>query len=159
MMDRKAACLRKKLLTKMPYTQEALKGMKIADLKILASALGIKTWQKTKAKVIKGILEEQHELDLIDERVESFCEMCGNYVALRERAHIISEGDNSRKNILMLCPGCHRMFDTRVKPKLYQALMRKGVKHLPESWKKSSFDQAYEAAVASGKRGKRKYGR
>jgi hypothetical protein len=82
--------------------------------------------------------------------------MCGNYVALRQKAHIISEGDNSRENILMLCPGCPLRFDTRVKPRLSQALLKKGAKQLPVSWKKSSYDLAYEAAVASEKRGKRK---
>lgn len=127
-MKRKEAAERKELLEGMPYTEEKIKGMKIAELKILASALGIETWQKTKAQTIRGIIREQHHLDLLDERVENFCEMCGNYVANRQKAHIAAEGDNSRSNILLLCPNCHLMFDKWLKPRLSKGLLKAGAK-------------------------------
>ncbi|MEA3428233.1 MAG: hypothetical protein U9Q84_03210 [Thermodesulfobacteriota bacterium] len=140
-MKRKEASVKRNLLKGMPYTKEALNKLKIAELKMLASVMSIDSWQKTKAEIVKLIFEEQHELDLLDERLDNFCEMCGNYVAIRQRAHIVSEGDNSRTNILLLCPTCHLFFDTRLKPRLYKALSKAGAKTLPDSWKKSIYQQ------------------
>jgi len=41
------------------------------------------------------------------------------------------------------------MFDTHVKPKLFKVLSAFGVKGLPESWKKSIYQQAAEASSRS----------
>jgi hypothetical protein len=130
-MKRKEGKAKKDLLKGMPYTKEGLRDLKIAELKMLASVMGIDSWQKPKAELVKLIFKEQHELDSLDERLENLCEMCGKYVAIRQRAHIVSEGDKNRENILMLCPTCHLMFDTRLKPKLYKALSKAGVRNLP----------------------------
>jgi hypothetical protein len=48
--------------------------------------------------------------------------MCGHHVAIRQKAHIYAEGDKSSSNTLLLCPSCHLMFDTHLKPKIYKAL-------------------------------------
>jgi len=123
-----------------------LNQLKIAEIKMLASQLRIDSWQKAKAQLIPLILEAQNEIEPLDERIENFCEMCGNFVAIRQKAHIVAELDNSRENILMLCPTCHLIFDTRLKPRLYNALSRYNVNNLPESWKKSIYMQAYESS-------------
>ena len=73
---------------------------------------------------------------------EGTCELCGHYVSIRQKAHIISEGKNNKPNILMLCPSCHVIFDTELKPKLYKALRNAGTKNLPVSWKESIYKQA-----------------
>lgn len=79
--------------------------------------------------------------------------MCGHHVAVRQKAHIVAENRKKGNNILMLCPTCHIMFDTHVKPKVFQALLEAGLQDLPESWKKSIYEQAAEAsAVALGKK-------
>ena len=151
MEGRKEAIVRKKLLQDMPYTKKKLEDLDMRKLKMLASLLGVDSWQKTKNEIVKAVYNNQHELKLIDERIESFCEMCGKFVAIREKAHIVAEGGRGRINILMLCPSCHRMFDTRLKPRLYEALKVYGAKKLPESWTKSIYYQAYEAALVSKK--------
>jgi len=102
--------------------------------------------------LIKLIFKNQHELDLLDERLENFCEMCGNYAAIRQNAHVVAEGGRARINMLKLCPSCHVMFDTRLKPRLYEALKNAGVRKLPESWTKSIYYQAFEASMKSPKR-------
>jgi hypothetical protein len=80
------------------------------------------------------------------------CEMCGHHVAVRQKAHIVAENRKKGNNILMLCPTCHVMFDTYVKPKVFKALLEAGLQDLPESWKESIYEQAAEAsAVALGK--------
>ena len=79
---------------------------------------------------------------------EGTCEMCGHHVAIRQKAHIFAEGKKSGSNILMLCPTCHLMFDTHLKPKIFKALTEAGVKDLPDSWTKSIYEQA---AIASAK--------
>lgn len=53
----------------------------------------------------------------------------------------------------MLCPTCHIMFDTHVKPKVFRTLLEAGLHDFPESWKKSIYEQAAEAsAVALGRK-------
>ena len=69
-MKRNEKKTKKKLLEKMPYTKEQLKDHSIAELKMLASVLGIDSWQKTKEQLVKTVFENQHELELIDERTE-----------------------------------------------------------------------------------------
>lgn len=74
------------------------------------------------------------------------CEMCGHYVAIRQKAHIITEGKKSGENILMLCSTCHIMFDTHLKPKIFKALNNIGIK-LPDSWELSIYEQAAQASL------------
>jgi hypothetical protein len=76
---------------------------------------------------------------------EGLCEMCGNYVSVRQKAHILAEGKKTGENLLMLCPSCHIMFDTQIKPKVFTALKKAGLK-LPSSWEKSIYHQAAEAS-------------
>ena len=80
---------------------------------------------------------------------EGICELCGHYVGLRQKAHIVAEGKRRGVNLLMLCPTCHIMFDTHIKPKIYSALLEAGVQGLPDSWKKSIYMQAAEASARS----------
>jgi len=77
---------------------------------------------------------------------KGLCEMCGNYVAIKQKAHIIAEGKNTEANILFLCPSCHLIFDTTLKPRLYEALLDEGVKNIPDSWAKSIYNQAADAS-------------
>ncbi len=87
---------------------------------------------------------------------EGTCELCGHGVAMRQKAHIVAEGRKHGPNLLMLCPTCHIMFDTHVKPKVFKALSEAGVTNLPKSWTKSIYDQAAEASakVLRRKKGK-----
>ena len=55
----------------------------------------------------------------MSQKNEGNCEMCGHYVAIRQMAHIFAEEKKSKPNLLMLCPTCHLMFDTHIKPKIY----------------------------------------
>ena len=87
---------------------------------------------------------------------EGICELCGYYVALRQKAHIVAEDKKRGNNLLMLCPTCHIMFDTHVKPKIHKALAEAEVTNLPESWKKSIYQQAVEASVTARKQKKTK---
>ena len=151
-MRRDELKVKKELLEKMPYTKDQLKELGIRDLKMLASMLSINSWQKTKDQLVDVIFENQHELELIDERLEEFCEMCGRYVAIRQDSHIVAETIKSRINILKLCPSCHVMFDHRLKPRLHRALKAAGVTNLPDSWAKSIYNQAIEASLKSPKR-------
>ena len=138
---------KKKLLSGLPYLEDELNGLRMHEIKMLGSALGVETWQKKKAEIVDGILTVQDDLEPMDERIDDFCEMCGNYVAIRQRAHIVAEGDKSRDNILMLCSTCHLMFDTRLKPRLYVALRKTKAGNLPQSWEKSIYLHAAEAGV------------
>ena len=79
------------------------------------------------------------------------CEMCGHHVGVRQKAHIMAEGKKTENNLLMLCPTCHIMFDTHLKPKIFMALMDAGLA-MPESWKKSIYEQASEASAKARKR-------
>ena len=76
------------------------------------------------------------------------CEMCGHNVAIRQKAHIAAEGKKSGNNLLMLCPSCHIMFDTHLKPKVFKALAEHGIE-LPKSWKRSIYEQAAMASRAA----------
>jgi len=153
---RKRESENRKLLEGMPYGKKELAELDMRRLKTLASLIGVDSWQKTKDEIIKLVSKNQHELELLDERVENFCEMCGNFVAIREKSHIVAEAGRGRVNILMLCPSCHRMFDTRLKPRLYEALKDFGSTRLPKSWTKSIYHQAFEASMKARKR-KKKY--
>ncbi len=75
---------------------------------------------------------------------QGICETCGHHVAIRQKAHILAEGSKSAENILLLCPTCHLMFDTHVKPKIYAAMKNAA---LPKSWQKSIYEQAAEASM------------
>jgi len=74
--------------------------------------------------------------------------MCGHHVAIRQRAHIVAEGPKTGVNLLLLCPTCHLVFDTKLKPAIRLALLQAGVRHLPRSWERSIYEQA---AIASAK--------
>ena len=52
---------------------------------------------------------------------EGTCDMCGHYVSIREKAHIVAEESKTKPNVLMLCPSCHVIFDTQLKPIVYKA--------------------------------------
>ncbi|MCD4715586.1 MAG: hypothetical protein K8R45_02445 [Desulfobacterales bacterium] len=86
------------------------------------------------------------------------CELCGHYVSVRQKAHIVAEELKMEPNILMLCPTCHIMFDTHVKPKVFKALREAGVKGIPKSWETSIYHQAAveSQAARNKKRPKRK---
>jgi hypothetical protein len=77
------------------------------------------------------------------------CDLCGHYVAVRQRAHIVAEQPKRGDNLLMLCPSCHIMFDTRVKPKVFRALKKAGVRGIPSSWETSIYDQAAQTSLAA----------
>ena len=79
------------------------------------------------------------------------CEMCGYHCALRQRAHILAEGKKSGANLLSLCPTCHLMFDTHLKPKIFKALSQAGIRDLPESWRTSIYTQGAKASAPAGK--------
>jgi len=49
----------------------------------------------------------------------------------------------------MLCPTCHIMFDTHIKPKVFKALLEAGLQDLPELWKKSIYEQAAGASAVA----------
>ncbi|MBW2053667.1 MAG: HNH endonuclease [Deltaproteobacteria bacterium] len=83
---------------------------------------------------------------------EGLCEMCGHFVKIRQKAHIVAEGKKSGDNLLMLCPSCHIIFDTHVKPKIYKSLKQAGCKNLPNSWEKSIYQQAAQASQAARKK-------
>jgi len=78
--------------------------------------------------------------------------MCGHHVGVRQKAHIMAEGGKTENNLLMLCPTCHIMFDTHVKPKVFKSMVDAGMKDFPESWKKSIYEQAAEASAKALKR-------
>ena len=77
------------------------------------------------------------------------CEMCAHHISIRQKAHIYAEGPKNGPNLLMLCPTCHVMFDTHIKPKIYKALTGAGVKNLPQSWERSIYEHAAIASAAA----------
>jgi len=77
-----------------------------------------------------------------------FCDMCGHHVAIRQRAHIVAEGPKAGANVLLLCPSCHIVLDTKLKPTICRALKQVRVENLPKSWDRSIYEQA---AIASMK--------
>ena len=72
--------------------------------------------------------------------------MCGHHVAILQKAHILAEGKKAGENFLMLCPTCHLMFDTHLKPKIFKALNGFGI-NLPKSWEISIYEQAAKASM------------
>lgn len=78
-----------------------------------------------------------------------FCDICGHDVAIRQRAHVVAEGRKTGPNLLLLCPSCHIMFDTRLKPAICRALKEAGVADLPASWGTSIYEQAARASQAA----------
>ncbi len=80
--------------------------------------------------------------------------MCGHFVANRQKAHIVAEGKKTGINLLMLCPSCHIMFDTHLKPKIFKALNEFGINDIPKSWKSSIYDQAAKASMMARNRKK-----
>ena len=84
------------------------------------------------------------------------CEMCGHTVAVLQKAHILAEAPKSASNILMLCPTCHLMFDSHLKPILYCALEAMGCKNLPSSWRTSIYDQGAQESARVLSLGNRK---
>lgn len=78
--------------------------------------------------------------------------MCGLYVAVRQKAHIVAEGRKSGMNLLMLCPSCHIMFDTHIKPKIHKSLKGHVVNNMPASWGMSIYEQAAKASVRKQKK-------
>jgi hypothetical protein len=91
---------------------------------------------------------------MIKKSCEGLCEMCGHYVSVRQKAHILAEGKKTGENLLMLCPSCHIMFDTHIKPKLFTALRKAGI-NFPNSWEKSIYHQAAEASRKAREKNKR----
>ncbi|MFC1824735.1 hypothetical protein ACFL9T_18660 [Thermodesulfobacteriota bacterium] len=63
---------KKKLLGGLPYSEEELNDLRMPDIKMLGSALGVDTWQKKKAEIINGILSAQDDLEPTDERIDDF---------------------------------------------------------------------------------------
>jgi len=76
-----------------------------------------------------------------------FCDMCGHHVAIRQRAHIVAEGQKTGANVLLLCPSCHIVLDTKLKPAISRALQDAGVRNLPKSWASSIYEQAAMASA------------
>ncbi len=87
-------------------------------------------------------------------KTAGICEMCGHHVGVRQKAHILAEGKTTESNLLMLCPTCHIMFDTHVKPKIFRAMIEAGLKDFPRSWSKSIYEQAKEASAKAFKQRK-----
>jgi len=90
----------------------------------------------------------------VQSKSEGNCELCGHAVAIRQKAHVVAEGRKHGPNLLMLCPTCHIMFDTHVKPKVFRALSEAGVTNLPRSWTRSIYEQAAEASARALRRKK-----
>jgi hypothetical protein len=88
----------------------------------------------------------------MDMKTEGICEMCGYHVGVRQKAHILAEGKKTQANVLMLCPTCHVMFDTHVKPKIFKTMIDAGLEGFPESWRKSIYEQAAEASAKALKK-------
>jgi hypothetical protein len=85
-------------------------------------------------------------------KTEGICEMCGHHVGVRQKAHIMAEGTKHANNVLLLCPTCHIMFDTHLKPRIFSAFLDSNLGRMPESWKKSIYEQAAEASALVRKR-------
>lgn len=85
---------------------------------------------------------------------ESICEMCGHFVAIRQKSHILNARNDIPDSLLMLRSSCHVMFDVQLKPKLYKALAASGIQ-LRELWAKSIYERAAVAsALAARRKGK-----
>jgi hypothetical protein len=73
------------------------------------------------------------------------CVMCGITYPAPQAAHIIDEkewkgrhGGDKQINGIPLCPNCHWVFESILRPKLYVALDAFGTRDLPQSWKKNN---------------------
>lgn len=66
------------------------------------------------------------------------CAWCGWQTGRRFAAHIIDEGPETEWNAISLCPNCSTVFDEKVRPKLWKALIEWGAKNLPESWSRDN---------------------
>jgi hypothetical protein len=67
----------------------------------------------------------------------------------------MAEGKKTHNNVLMLCPTCHIMFDTYLKPKIFKAMTEAGFQGMPVSWRKSIYEQAAEASAKALSRRRR----
>jgi hypothetical protein len=67
----------------------------------------------------------------------------------------MAEGKKTHNNVLMLCPTCHIMFDTYLKPKIFKAMTEAGFQGMPVSWRKSIYEQAAEASAEALRRKRR----
>ena len=77
-------------------------------------------------------------------------------MAVRQRAHIVAEGPKTGPNLMMLCPTCHVMFDTHIKPKVCKALKNYGVQGLPAAWEISIYEMAGVKAAETMRAKKKK---
>lgn len=66
------------------------------------------------------------------------CQWCGWNAGRRHAAHIIDEGLEKEWNAISLCPNCSTIFDDKIRPMLYKALIEYGVVGLPMSWSKDN---------------------
>jgi len=71
--------------------------------------------------------------------------MCGRSYPLPDAVHIIDEKEwkqvinhDSKVNGMPLCPNCHRIFDEVLKPYIWEAFKKYGVKNMPIGWSKSN---------------------
>jgi len=66
------------------------------------------------------------------------CVWCGWQSARRHACHIIDEGQDKDWNAISLCPNCHEVFESTIRPMLYKALKEYGATGLPVSWSKDN---------------------
>jgi hypothetical protein len=97
-------------------------------------------------------------------RSAGICQMCGHHVGVRQKAHILAEGKKTENNVLMLCPTCHVMFDTHVKPKVFKAMMEVGLQDFPEScsqyaWPNQQIQRTRKHVLCQISRAKARLGR
>ncbi len=62
------------------------------------------------------------------------CQWCGWQAGRRHAAHIIDEGPEEPWNAISFCPNCATVFDEVIRPLLFNALSKVGVRGLPKSW-------------------------
>jgi hypothetical protein len=128
-----------------PASRKAISASRFLDLTVLDSPVELLDQQ---------VLGHPHRGGLNHMKTAGVCEMCGHHVGIRQKAHILAEGKKIESNLLMLCPTCHMMFDTHVKPKIFKAMIGAGLRDLPESWQKSIYEQAAEASEKARRRKK-----
>jgi hypothetical protein len=69
---------------------------------------------------------------------EKSCAWCGWKSARRHACHIIDEAPEREWNAISLCPNCHEIFESTIRPMLYKALKEHGATGLPASWSKDN---------------------
>jgi hypothetical protein len=70
---------------------------------------------------------------------ERHCEWCGWSSGRRHCCHIVDEVKGHPEwNAISLCPNCHYVFEEKVRPLLYRALLEYGATGLPHSWSKDN---------------------